>query len=152
MLRKNPTFAAGCHLARYIDPEYRRSPKKPPKPGAYQRKLDETFLSVNSTEVETVSQIAQIYADKFEQGNRPVGIALPTVAKYNLVAQAVGVILTYNGAKQVWEFGASRVAYRHRPSANNNSHCGVEYTESLADFYDFRFALRMAKAATCKLV
>lgn len=151
-MRDKPTFGAKTKLARYIDPDFRRPQKKHPKRGAYQRKLGETYLSVNSTEVESIKQIAQIYANQFEQGSRRVGIASPTVDKYNAAAKAVGINLIYHSAKQVWEFGSSKAAYTHRSFKKNKSHCGVEYVEIFEDYQDHRFAVRMSKAATYKMV
>ena len=73
MLRDEPTFSEASELARYVPPEWCRR-KNRPAPAAYQRKDNEKYLSVNSTEVETTNQIAEIYATKFESDTRPVAI------------------------------------------------------------------------------
>ncbi len=97
MLLDEPTFVEKSELARYIPYEWRNRNNRP-APAAYQRKDNEKYLSVNSTEVETINQIAQTYATKFESGTRPVSVACPKVANYNEAADQVGIAISFNAA------------------------------------------------------
>jgi hypothetical protein len=154
MLRDKPTFAEPSELARYIPSEWCKR-KNRPASAAYQRKDNEEYLSVNSTEVETINQIAQTYATKFESGTRPVAIACPKVASYNEAADKVGIAISFNGTTNDWEFqegGKLAVAYKHRRSEVNNSHCGVEFVRVFDDRSDFCFAVRVARSATYKTI
>lgn len=150
MLRDYPTFSASSRLARYIDPEFRRTRNKRPQPGAYQKLEDDDYLSVNSTEVKTLGQIADTYAKKFEKGQRPVAIACPTVEQYNAAANGVGLTITYNDGAEAWEFGGAIRAYKHWPKTGNESHCGVEYVRIFRGRQDLNFAVRMGNAVTYK--
>lgn len=148
MLLDEPTFDAASGLARYIHPDYRgRRNQRRPQPGAFQAREDESYLSVNSTEVETLGQIAGTYAVKFEKGRRPVAIATPKVEQYNEAASGVGLRITYNENAEAWEFGDAMKAYKHWWKEGNKSHCGVEYVQSFGDQQGFNFAVRMIGAA-----
>ena len=154
MLLKKPTFKESEKLARYIDPEY-RNPRNLPATGAYQRQENEDYLSVNSTEVETVRSIAQTYANIFNLGNRPVAVACPEIAAYNESAEKVGITLSFNTETGYWEFeeaGSTTFAYKHYKARTNASHCGVEYIRKFDDRADFRFAVRVAQSATYKMI
>lgn len=149
-----PTFKQRSILTRYIDREY-RGKKNRPKRGAYQRSEGEKYLSVNSLEIHTRNQVAAIYAEIFENGNRPVALTEPRVSNYNAVANEVGVTVRYNAVAGYWEFhenGLSAPAYRHHVRTRNESHCGVEFVRAFDDYKEFQFAIRMAKSKTYKLV
>ena len=156
MLRDEPTFSEVSELARYIPSEWRKR-RNHPAPAAYQRKDNEKYLSVNSTEVETINQIAQTYAARFESGTRLIAIACPTVASYNEAATSkrVGIAISFNGTTSNWEFqegGKPAVAYMHRGSDADKSHCGVEFVRIFDDSSDFWFAVRVARSATYRMV
>ncbi len=154
MLRDKPTFKESCGLVRYIDLEFRNRNNRPAT-GAYQRKQNEDHLSVNSDEVETINQIAQTYATQFESGIRPVAVACPKVAEYNEAAIRVGITISFNTATKNWEFkdgGAPTEAYSHRKKQDNKSHCGVEYVRVFDDRDDFRYAVRLARSVTYRMI
>lgn len=150
MLRDAPTFDAKSSLVRYIHPDFRRPSSNRIKTGAFQKGDGESHLSVNSLEVETLKQVAQIYAAQFENGQRPVAISSPKVEQYNEAATAVGLKITYNENTKSWEFSGALEAYKHREKINNKSHCGVEYVRSFSEQQDFNFAVRMVRVATRK--
>lgn len=154
MLRDQPTFNEPSRLVRYIPPEFRNRNNRPAV-GAYQKKENEDYLSVNSDELETVNQIAQNFASQFEADNRPVAVSYPTVANYNDAAGKVGVMISFNNATQNWEFreGAGLVvAYKHRSKKSNKSHCGIEYVRVFDALSDFRYAVRVARSTTYRMV
>lgn len=154
MLIDVPKFRESSSLLRYVEPEHRGRNNRP-KVGAYRRKEDEDHLSVNSDEVETENQIAATFAAKFHGGSRPVSISGPTVADYNAAAESVGMSVSFDAAKGCWVFGRGgdrSEAYKHRPKSGNRSHCGVEYIRTFDDLSDFKFAVRMARSATYRLV
>ena len=156
MLLSKPTFRESTHLARYIRREYRKASGNRPKTGAFQKVPNETSLSVNSTEVETLNQIARTFAIKFEDGRRPVAISTPKISDYNKAAtsRGVSVQIIFDDTAKVWkfqEFGQSALAYKHDKRTDNKSHCGIEYIRIFDDRADFNSAVRMAKAATYKM-
>lgn len=149
MLRDKPTFRGSSGLARYIPSEYRNR-KFRVATGAFQRTEDENHLSINSDEVETINQIAQTYALKFESGMRPVAVACPKLESYNDAASKAGITIVFNDVKDIWEFQEGTMvseAYRFWSKTNNKSHCGVEYVRAFDDQSDFRFAVRISRAA-----
>ena len=153
MLHRKPAFVEGSKLTRYIHPDF-RGRKNRPKPAAYQLTENEEYLSVNSTEVQTVNQIAEVYATIFEQNRHPIAIACPTLASYNEAATGVGLEITYNDSTKCWEFRKGSgwsTAYRHWRKAGNASHCGVQYLGALSDRDGFHFAVRMHRVATYQM-
>ena len=98
MTTRAPSFKERSILTRYIRREY-RGRKNRPRPGAYQLAPKEQHLSVNSREIHSLNQIAAIYANIFEDGNRPVALAQSRISDYNATANQVGVTLTYNDQK-----------------------------------------------------
>ncbi len=154
MASRGPTFKEISVLTRYIHPEFRGKNNRP-KPSAYQRSHSERYLSVNSLEIHSLKQVAAIYADIFENENRPVALTQPSVSDYNGVAGQVGVIINYNASAGYWEFHESDIltpAYLHHARVRNESHCGVEFVRVFDDFQEFRFAGRMARSKTYKFV
>ena len=149
-----PRFGKRSVLCRYIDREYRKRNNRP-NPNAYRLTPNEKYLSVNSLEIHTRNQVAAIYAEKFENGNRPVALAEPTVSIYNAAASEVGVTVAYNSDAGYWHFsenGNATPAYLHHGREHNESHCGVEFVRALDDFKEFQFSVRMAKSKTYKSV
>ncbi len=154
MAPQTPSFRERSVLSRYIDREYRRR-NKHPNPNAYRRTPNEKYLSVNSLEIHTRKQVAAIYADLFENGNRPVAFAEPMVSNYNAAASEVGLTVAYNLDAGYWQFfenGNATPAYLHHGREHNESHCGVEFVRALDDFKEFRFSVRMAQSKTYKSV
>lgn len=154
MLLDKPIFKETSGLVRYIPAEFRKRNNRPAT-AAYRRKENEDYLSVNSDEVETHNQIAQVYATLFESGVRPVSVACPKVVDYNECAEQVGVTITFNSVTKDWEFqggGVSVAAYSHRRQDHNKSHCGIEYVRMFSDLIDFRFAVRLSRSTTYKML
>lgn len=154
MKSQTPTFKERSVLFRYIDPEF-RSRKNRPKAGSYQLSSAEKELSVNSGEMATTRQVAQVYADNFEGGQRPVALSGCRLAQYNDGGIASGAGITFNDKTMCWEFiesGNARDAYKHDPKFNNPSHCGVQFLRILDDHKQFKFAVRLARSATYKMV
>lgn len=154
MASQTPSFRERSVLSRYIDREYRGKNNRP-NPNAYRRTPNEKYLSVNSLEIQKRKQVAAIYAHIFENGNRPVAFAEPTVSNYNAAASEVGVTVDYNAHAGYWQFSENAnatPAYLHHWRENNESHCGVEFVRVLDDFKEFRFSLRMARSKTYKFV
>ena len=147
---EDPKFRASDKLARYIHPEFRRANGNRPKLGAYLKSENEKYLSVNSLEIETINQVADTYAKKFETGQRPVAIAAPTVSDYNDAAHVADIEITFNSTKKIWEYNyqGSRAAYKHYRADNNISHCGVEYVEKFNKYQNFKYSRRMAMKDT----
>ena len=154
MASKTPSFQERSVLCRYVDREYRRRNNRP-NPNAYRRTPNEKYLSVNSLEIHTRKQVAAIYADLFENGNRPVAFAETMVSNYNVAASDVGLTVAYNSDAGYWQFfenGNATPAYLHHGREHNESHCGVEFVRALDDFKEFRFSVRMAQSKTYKSV
>lgn len=154
MASKTPSFRERSILARYVHVEYRGKNNRP-KPSAYRRSPGEKYLSVNSLEIHTRNQVAAIYADIFENGNRPVTLTEPMVSNYNARAREVGVTVSYNADDGHWQFdenGIATPAYLHHLKPHNESHCGVEFVRIFDDFKEFQFSIRMVRSRTYKFV
>lgn len=145
-MRKTPKFSAASQLCRYIHPDYRKK-KKRISPAAFRRTGRETYLSVNSTEVETPKQIAAYYSSLKENGKRPVAISAPRIKDYNDSVRPSGINIVFNRNKAIWEYhntGGAKRAYGFYPNARSPSHSGANFIADLDDYGDFRFAVSIA--------
>jgi hypothetical protein len=155
-----PTFSEDAFLARYIKPEYRQGSRRA-KVTAFMEDQDATQngLSVNSIEVESEGEIAEVYAKAFDE-ERPVALCVHTVADYNSAADQAGTGIRRNEASGAWEHddcGSVVRSYKHDPkdkTANklaNKSHCLAVFTTSFDALAALKFARRMAYKETYDL-
>jgi hypothetical protein len=90
----------------------------------------DSHLSVNSTEIESLKDIAVSYRDTFKNGMGPVAIACRKISDYNSAAGNAGIRISFCKVECKWKYNASegiKDAYKHRPTLKSHSHCGVEY-------------------------
>jgi hypothetical protein len=110
---------------------------------------------VNSTDVETVNQIAAYYAEHRQGGRRPVFLSDPQVSEYNDAAEYAGVSVTYDNSMALWVFsvaGTMKAAYALHRNPKSRSHCGVEYVSTFDDFADYKFAGHICRGRMCKTI
>lgn len=150
---KKPIFAPHHQIARYIREEERQNNGRA-KPTAFMEDADATRdgLSVNAVEVETINQIAAVYAEKFENGKRPVALCVHDVADYNEAADAHGVTVRPHDE---WEWSHTTAngeapSYVLNPRPRNNSHCLVKYSSMLGD-REWYFSRRLARQPKFKM-
>lgn len=147
---KIPTFAKSSRLLRHIDPDFRARNGRT-SPAAFRLKENETYLSVNSSEVETDKQIAAYYAKQMENGLRPVAISDPKVQDYSNAAAKVGLSVTYDQSKKQWivpGLSSQPLAYMHEPRLRpppSPSHSGIHFLAHCNEHQAFRFSVHMAK-------
>jgi hypothetical protein len=147
-----PVFAENSGLCRYIDPgEYRG---KRVLWGAFMPNPGETYLSINSLEVEEKREICNYYAEAFQKGIGPVAVCMHSVKHYNELAKKASCTVIHSNSQ--WMFtepsGVSSPAYRHRPISKRPSylfeswsHSGVEFIRALSDLQLRHLARRLAK-------
>ena len=91
----------------------------------------DSYLSVNSTEIEGQNDIATYYRNLFQNGFGAVAIACRKVFDYNSAATKAGIRISFCKVECKWKYQASegpKDAYKHRPiPKKSESHCGVEY-------------------------
>ena len=149
-----PTFAADASLARFIDADQRTG--KRPAVAAFIPNPDETYLSVNSIEVEPKDVIADYYREAFQDGQDQVAICTHKIREYTNVAKWASCQILLNATSGQWEFddsdGKRAPAYRYRPVKPSQnfpfrsvSHCGVEFVRALSDLKIRHIARRLAK-------
>ncbi|HEV2156362.1 hypothetical protein [Bradyrhizobium sp.] len=113
-----------------------------------------SHLSVNSTEVESLDQIADYHRLNWQDGKGKAALCVHTVFEYCDVARKSAVAVEHN-SEGIWEFrdydGKAAEAYRHRPvmpAAKNplgsKSHCGVEFVRALDEYRATQFARRLS--------
>ena len=148
-------FTQNVRLTRWIDPLYR---KRRNRASTAAFRLDrgpprETFLSVNSLEIERIKDITEYYRDTLQKDGNEVAVCIHKVAEYNSTGRFTGLPISYNRSSLLWEYPSSNVlkpAYRHRPvpkkrgRKSSSSHSGVEFIEALDDIAERKFARRMA--------
>lgn len=149
---KSPSFSDRSQLARYIHPNQRMKGNRASsvaflaEPGPPR----ETYLSVNSLEVEKLSAIASYYRTKFGDSGK-VATVVKTVGRYNIAAQSAGLaILRQSGQYYFADQANLNPAYRHRPVAGkvaipSPSHCGVEFIRALNGIAEAKFATEMVR-------
>jgi hypothetical protein len=164
----NPTFSASSRLARYIFQEHRLSGQRAavaafePDHIKKSEPIDNSHLSVNSTEVESLQQIADYHRQNWQDGKGKAALSIHKIFDYCDSARKSSVSLTQN-AQGVWEFVDfnSKVseAYRHRPvmpNSNNplgsKSHCGVEFVRAFDEYRASQFARRLASKSKFHLL
>src|SRR5437667_303807 len=98
-----PSFAARYELARYVAPIFRRSGGRLSS-AAFVRNPGDTYLSVNSPEVESLSEIAKHYRAVFQQGEGSVAVACRKIMVYNRAALAAAVLVTRDSRTKNWVF------------------------------------------------
>jgi hypothetical protein len=154
MKGENPKFSKGSELARFVDEEHRGSNGRP-SPQAFRRKDPGEELSVNTTEIHTLKQIADTYSRRVKGATRPIAISNPTVAVYN---ENAGKVLKtkLRRSKERWVYTSGsdeHVAYVYSPvtkekchvKVGDASHCEIAYTKHFDEKQDFEFARLMAQ-------
>jgi hypothetical protein len=125
--------------------------------------VQNSFLSVNSTEVEALKDIANYHRLNWQDGREKVALAEHKVFDYTDAAKKAGVGIWYNQASNIWEFvdfnSKAAQAYRHRPvppntsnSLGSKSHCGVEFVRVFDQYRSTQFARRLASKGKFHLV
>jgi hypothetical protein len=153
-LLASPTFGERTNLVRRIDPEH-QLPGRYIDSAAFYADLGpprETYLSVNSTEIQKVRDIARRYAGTSNMASVAVGIF--QIAVSNEAAKDSGVVVAKH-SEFAWSFddsGRAAPAYHHRGYSGNSSHCGIEFIRVMDDDTESRFARRMAKRRRYQLV
>ena len=144
---KQPTFASNSELARWVD-EVNLGRGGRVSSAAFLPSIGETYLSVNSVELESIQKIATYYKDHFQGGAGKVAVSCLKVMDYNEAAKGAGVNLSFDKTGRKWIFthgGVSEEAYRHRPTYRlSDSHCGVETIRGMSGDAPNRFARRLA--------
>lgn len=139
-LPKEPSFAENSELARYVSEDDVKKGNRVssaafiPNPG-------DSYLSVNSLELESMEVIASYYRKVFQDGSGKVAIACRKIYEYNSEARRVGISITFNEEGNTWEYNSNNgreKAYKHYPvtypkDKKSYSHCGVEYINNALD-------------------
>ncbi len=152
-MAKKPSFGTKKELARHIRDDDRRAGNRPGI-AAFLPLVGESYLSVNSTELETLDEISRYYRIEL-QGNRPgVAISVHKVVKYNDSGRKAGVAIVFDKAAARWDYldstGTKKPAYKHRAVSaragrlGSSSHCGVEFVDVFDKHDAIKFARRMA--------
>jgi len=105
----------------------------------------ESYLSVNSTEIEPLNDIAVAYRGIFKNGKGPVAVVCRKVSDYNSAARNAGIRISFCKVECKWKYYTSMMikdAYKYRPTHKSYSHCGVEY---LGDDTDYSIIKKIAR-------
>jgi len=128
-VRPIPSFKAKSELARYVDPDELMKGGRVSS-GAFLPNPGDPYLSVNSTEVESLHHIRAYYRTSLHKGVGPVIAACRKISDYNNAGNFAGISITFNNSNNAWEYSTSqgpKPAYKHRRTPVSYSHCGVEY-------------------------
>ena len=142
-----PSFKANKELARYVDPDELKKGGRVSS-GAFLPNPGDTYLSVNSTEVESLHDIRAYYRTTLHKSVGPVIAARRKISDYNNAGNFVGISITFSNSNNAWEYGTSqgaKPAYKHRQTPISYSHCGVEYiNDNLHQLVVKRISRRLA--------
>jgi hypothetical protein len=144
--KKQPTFASNKELARWVDEVHLGNGGRVSS-AAFLPIDGEKYLSVNSLEIESTSQIADYYRSKFLRGSGNVYVSCLKVIDYTAAAKEAGVRIRFDRLKSSWLFehnGNYQDAYLLRANHLSASHCGVETIVSMRDDTPNKFARRLA--------
>ena len=114
-----------------------------------------SHLSVNSTEVESLKEIADFHRRNWQEGRGKAALTVHKIFDYCDSARKSNVPITLNGASGIWEFAdydsKTAPAFRYRPvkptsknSLGSKSHCGVEFVRAFDEYRSTQFARRLA--------
>lgn len=150
MAPPGPTFSEKSELVRYVLPVHRQGNRYPSSAAfelsARDLQSPKPYLSVNSTEVSSVGEIAQGYRRDRQGGAGEVALCIHKVARYVEAAKDAGA--TVSRAAHGYEFpdaGTMTGALQWRPNRPLNlSHSGVEVIRALNEAGKRAFAIRMA--------
>ena len=147
-IRSIPTFGEKTALLRYVDRDELKKGGRVPST-AFMRNPGDTYLSVNSSEIESLKVIANYYRETFQGGAGTVAIASRKVWEFNSAARAAGVLVGFNKSNKLWEFNSTlgtQTAYKHIPQTRQPkswSHCGVMYSINFDNLAEKKFARRL---------
>lgn len=143
-----PKFRTKSELTRYVDRD-QRLPKNFPANDAFIASPGQSHLSVNSLEVEKLQQIAKRYRDKLQRDDEELAICIHKIFEYNASSRGTSANIRHNRSLDRWEFtdrsNKAEPAYRHRPSFEGDSHCGIEFIRALSENEALKVARRLAK-------
>ena len=144
-----PSFNASSQLVRWINPEYCRGRNRFSS-AAFERRIGEKYLSVNTLEVEMLPTIVNYFKKLLQNGTGKVMVVRHPISEYNLAAQTAGVSLMFDKPSNCFIFdheGSRGAAYRHRPTDHSDSHSGVEFVNCFGDndLAEKKFCRRMIK-------
>lgn len=147
MLKGEPDFDEKSEVLRHIRAIYYRSSRRAKFPAFMEEnRASGNGLSVNTAEVQTINQVASIYATKSGE-DRPVAISIHSVGDYNTAAARVSVDVSYDVGERAWVFTSAdgvEHAFLHDPKTGNSSHCLVRFTRHFDEKQAQKFAMRMA--------
>lgn len=148
---KSPSFTAKSELARHVNEDH--FPNNRVSSAAFHKKSpSETYLSVNSLELETFNSIASYYRNRFQHGDGRVIVSCKKISEYNAAATVAGLSVIFDKSMQAWVYRDGThitPAYKHRESKASYSHCGVEFVSSSLydELAEKKFARRMASGS-----
>lgn len=147
MLKGEPDFDEKSEVFRHIRAIYYQSDRRAKFPAFMEgNSASRNGLSVNSGEVQTINQVASIYAINSGE-DRPVAISIHSVEDYNTAAARVSVNVTYDAGQRAWVFTSAdgvEHAYLHDSKTGNPSHCLARFTRHFDGKQAQKFAMRMA--------
>lgn len=131
------SFLADSQISRFIHRDYRMLGGRVSS-AAFERKLTrarlrETYLSVNSLEIDSMSTIVSYYRKTFEDGRGQVALTIHRIKECNMAGQVAGVSVKFDKNQGCWLFEESSTklpAYRLRKEPNSDSHSGVEFVNA----------------------
>jgi hypothetical protein len=144
-----PTFGGKSKLIRHIAPDERRG--RYASPSAFllnevDKKSASPYLSVNSTEVESLDDIVETYRER--QSGGEVAVSAHNVYKYVEKGRDAGAVISSPRGTSRWSFaenGNERPAFSYRKTDQSASHCGVEFLRALDELQQRGFARLMAR-------
>jgi hypothetical protein len=142
--RPVPKFTANSELARHVGADL--CPRGRVSSAAYHRNDGESYLSVNSLDLESLEKLTPYFRNLLQDGIGAVAIHCRKISHYNSAAADAGISIKYNSVGHVWEYLIDRAptaAYKHRPTQHSVSHCGVEFI-SAPEYVEKKFARRIA--------
>ncbi len=156
-----PNFAESSRLARYVFKEHRLAGNRAavaafePDHLKSSDPIANSHLSVNSTEVESLKEIADFHRQNWQEGRGKAALSVHKIFDYCDSARKSSVPITLNGASGIWEFAdydsKTAPAFRYRPvkptsknSLGSKSHCGVEFVRAFDEYRSTQFARRLA--------
>lgn len=157
---KAPSFDGRTEFARYIDEDEREGDNHAAV-SAFLMDTDDmsdpkkAHLSVNATELESVSDIAAYYRATLQDGVGPVALCVHKVHKYVDAGKKAGSSVRRSSVHS-WVFDGpseEEPAFKHRfvqaikekGRPASPSHCGVEFLRVLSELQQRNFARVLAK-------
>lgn len=150
---KEPScFIDTTQLVRWIDPDWIRAKHPRISSVAFERSPDkknktkkEEYLSVQSLDLESLTDILSYYADTKSKDTKDILYAVQNIKKINKKTNSIQNNFIIRDKEKKCFCYASIPAYAHKPTDMSPSHSGMMFLQGLTELDEKKLAMELTK-------